>query len=109
MSLYNKYKSFYNIYNGKRLYSKNYDNSIIYNKANGKVYDEEDYYAIIRIPYELFNIKTVIYEPIYVSNDDDFNWYWMKKNWIKVDEIKIEEYVNYLGKTYNPDNSQCLN
>ena len=57
---------------------------------------------------ELFNVKTTIYEPIYISNSSDFNWYWTNKKWIEVDEIKIEEYVNYLGGTYNPDNSMCL-
>lgn len=108
MSLYNKYKKFYNINNGIRLYSKNYDNDIIYNKANDKVYDAENYYAVIRIPYELFNVKTVIYEPIYLSNDNDFDWYWINKGWIKTTEMKIEEYVNYLGGVYNKDNSMCL-
>lgn len=108
-SLYDKYRELYEIYNGKRLYSKNYSNEIINNKLYGRVFDDEDYYAVIRIPSQLFNVKNVIYEPIYISNDDDFNWYWMKKNWIKVDEVKIREYVNYLGKTYNSDNSKCLN
>ena len=63
---------------------------------------------VIRIPKELFNVKTVIYEPIYMSNTNDFNWYWNKKKWIDVTEIKIEEYVNYLGYTYNSDNSSCI-
>lgn len=34
---------------------------------------------MIRIPNELFNVNTVIYEPIYMSNINDFNWYWNKK------------------------------
>ena len=32
-----------------------------------------------------------------------------QKNYIKVSEAKIESYVNFLGGTYNPDNSSCLN
>lgn len=108
MSLYSKYKKYYNINSGVRLYSKNYDTDVIYNKSSGRVYDYKNYYAVIRIPYELFNVKTVIYEPIYMSNDNDFNWYWTNKKWIQVTEMKIEEYVNYMGGTYNKDNSSCL-
>ena len=32
-----------------------------------------------------------------------------QKKYIKVSEAKIESYVNFLGGTYNPDNSSCLN
>lgn len=109
-SLYNKYKKYKyykNLY-GVRLYSKNLDNDYIYNKLYGNVYNATNYYAVIRIPYELFNVKTVIYEPIYLSNINDYNWYWTNKNWINVTEMKIEEYVNYLGGTYNKDNKSCL-
>ena len=45
---------------------------------------------------------------IFLSNSSDFNWYYTGGNWIKVSEIKIEEYVNYLGGTYKSDNSMCL-
>ena len=108
-SLYNKYKKYYNINdNGIRLYSRDYNSGGIYNKLYGNVYSYIDYYAVIRIPSELFNVKTVIYEPIYMSNFNDFNWYWTNKYWIDVAEIKIEEYVNYLGGTYDEDNSMCL-
>jgi len=107
-SLYNKYKKYYGNINGIRLYSRDISNNNIYNKLYGTVYNADDYYAIIRIPMELFNVKTVIYEPIYLSNINDYNWYWTKKKWIEVSEIKIEEYVNYLGGTYNKDNSSCL-
>ena len=37
------------------------------------------------------------------------NWYWNEKNYIKVSEAKIESYINFLGGTYNPDNTSCLN
>ena len=107
-SLYNRYKKYYTNISGVRLYSKNLDNDVIYNKLYGSVYNATNYYAVIRIPYELFNVKTVIYEPIYMSNISDYNWYWTKKNWIQVTEMKIEEYVNYLGGTYNKDNKSCL-
>lgn len=108
-SLYNRYKKYYNINdNALRLYSRDSDTGNSYNKVDGNVYNYVDYYAMIRIPKELFNVKTVIYEPIYMSNTNDFNWYWNKKKWIDVTEIKIEEYVNYLGYTYNSDNSSCI-
>ena len=32
----------------------------------------------------------------------------MNENWIKVSEMKIQEYVNFLGGTYNSDNKKCL-
>lgn len=109
MSLYNKYRKLYGISdNLVRLYSKDYDTDTVYNKINGAIYSNTNYYAVIRIPYELFNVDNIIYEPIYLSNSSDFNWYYSSSNWIKVAEIKIEEYVNYLGGTYNKDNSMCL-
>lgn len=108
-SLYNKYKKYYKINdNTVRLYSRDYDSGSIFNKLYGNVYDKDDYYAIIRIPKELFNVKMTIYEPIYMSNSSDFNWYWINKKWVDVTEIKIKEYVNYLGGTYIEDNSMCI-
>ena len=109
ISLYNKYKKLYalNDYN-IRLYTRDYNTSIAYNKLYGDIYSIIDFYAIIRIPDELFNVKNIIYEPIYISNTNDFNWYWNNKKWIDVSELKIEEYVNYIGGNYNKDNSMCL-
>ena len=108
-SLYDRYMKYYNINdNALRLYSRDSNTGNSYDKLDGKVYNYVDYYAMIRIPKELFNVKTVIYEPIYMSNINDFNWYWNKKKWIDVTEIKIEEYVKYLGFTYNSDNSSCI-
>lgn len=107
--LYNKFRKFYNINdNSIRMYSKNYDTDEIYNKANGEIYDYMNYYAVIRIPYELFNVSNVIYEPMYLTNSADYTWYWSNQNWIKVSEMKIQEYVNYMGGKYNKDNSSCL-
>lgn len=108
-SLHNKFKNYYKINDDyPRIYSRDYDTDKIFNKINGNSNENIDYYAIIRIPKQLFNIKTVIYEPIYISNINDYSWYWNNKKWIEVTEIKIEEYVNYLGGTYKKDNSKCL-
>ena len=108
-SLYDKYNEYYGIKdNALRLYSRDSNTGNSYNKLDGKIYNYIDYYAMIRIPLELFNVRTVIYEPIYMSNINDFDWYWNKKKWIDIAEIKIKEYVNYLGYIYNNDNSSCL-
>ena len=109
LSLYNKYKSFYNIKDKNiRFYSRNNDTDAIYNKSSAKIYNSSDYYVVQRVPYELFNVKTVIYEPIYLTNSSDYSCYYVKKNWIKISEMKINEYVNYLGGEYSSDNTNCL-
>ena len=109
ISLYNKFKKLYNINDNKiRVYSRNSDTNEIFNKSNGEVYSYKNYYSVIRVPYELFNVKSIIYEPIYMSNSSDFNWYYSANNWIKVSELKIEEYVKFMGGDYNPDNQKCL-
>lgn len=108
-SLYNKFREFYKINDDAiRLYSRDYDTGYSYNKISGTIYSFGNYYAVIRIPLELFNVKTTIYEPIYMSNSNDYNWYVSSGNWINVSEIKIREYVNYLGGTYDANNSGCL-
>lgn len=108
-NLYSRFKEYYGIKDDKiRLYSRDYNTDKVYDKLNGEVYDYMDYYAMIRIPKELYNVNITIYEPIYMSNSNDFNWYYTNKKWIDVTEIKIMEYVNYLGGTYNSDNSMCL-
>lgn len=109
MNLYNRYKTFYGIDDDEiRVYSRDYNTDRVYNKINGDVYSYMDYYAVIRIPKELFNVKVVLFEPMYMSNSNDFSWYYTSKKWISVSEIKIQEYVKYLGGTYNEDNSMCL-
>lgn len=108
-SLYNKFKAYYGINdNAIRVYSRDYDTGIVYNKLYGEIYSNTNYYAVIRIPYELFNVDNTIYEAIYMTNNNDFNFYVTNKKWIEIAEIKIKEYVNYLGGVYNPDNSKCL-
>ena len=109
LTLFNKYKKFYDIGNDRiRMYSKDYYNDEIFNKANGEVYGNKNYYSILRIPRELFNVKNVIYEPIYMTNPNDFNWYYASNNWIPISELKIKEYVTSIGGTYKTDNSKCL-
>ena len=107
--LYNKYRKFYGINDKKiRIYAKDYEEAILLDKTNGQVYDNKNFYSILRITYELFNVKNVIYEPIYMTNASDFNWYYASRNWIKVSEMKIKEYVNSIGGVYQSDNSKCL-
>ena len=109
LSLYDKYRKFYNTNDSRiRMYSKDYYTDEIFDKANGQVYGNKNYYSILRIPRELFNVKNVIYEPIYMTNPDDFNWYFASNNWIKVSELKIKEYVSSIGGVYKSDNSKCL-
>ena len=109
MALYRRFMKFYNITDDKiRMYAKDYDTDEIFDKANGQVYTNKNYYSVIRIPYEMFNVKNVIYEPIFMTNPNDFNWYYASGNWIKISEAKIEEYVKYMGGVYNSDNKKCL-
>lgn len=108
LNLYKQFSDFYNIHNDRiRMYSKDYDNDQIFNKSNGEVYTNKNYYSVIRIPYEMYNVKNVIYEPVFMTNSNDFNWYYSTENWIKISEMKIKEYVNYMGGTYNSDNKKC--
>ena len=108
-NLYDKFKKFYGINDNKiRIYAKDYEDEKLLDKSNGQVYNNKNYYSILRITYELFNVKNVIYEPIYMTNASDFNWYYASRNWIKVSEIKIKEYVNSIGGVYKSDYSKCL-
>ena len=94
--------------NHTRFYARDYDTERIYSKLNGEVYTFKNNYAVNRIPYETANVKSIIYEGCYMSNKDEFRWYWINNNWYKVSEAKIEVYVNSLGIAYNSDNSSCL-
>ncbi len=109
LTLFNKYKKFYGIGDDRiRMYSKDYYNDQILDKSDGQVYGNKNYYSVLRIPIELFNVKNVIYEPIYMTNPNDFNWYYASGNWVQVSELKIKEYVTQIGGTYKTDNSKCL-
>lgn len=97
------WKTFYPLTeNHVRLYARNYDTDSIKTKENNDIYSFRNYYAMNRIPYELYNSKVVIYEGCYMSNLEDFTWYYLNKNWIQVSEAKIKVYVESLGKTYIP-------
>lgn len=92
------------IYNTKenhiRIYTRNYNTGTIFTKENNEKYYFTDYYAVIRLPYELFNIKNALYEGAYLSNYNDFNWYYKEENWKKLSEEKIKVYVESLGIGY---------
>lgn len=110
LAIVNKFNSIYPLKeNHMRFYARDYDTEKKYSMLNGETYTFKDNYAVNRIPYQIFNTKSIIYEGAYLSNKEDFDWYWNKNNWIKVSEAKIEVYVTSLGKSYNPDNSSCLN
>ena len=81
-----------------RIYGRNYDTDELLSKESGQTYDILDFYAMQRIPYNLFNIYTTTYEGCYLSNMDDYKWY--INNWKKLSEIKIKNYVESLGITY---------
>lgn len=86
-----------------RFYTKDLETATPSNKLNGETYDFEDYYAVLRIPNELFNVKNVIFEGAYVNNKSDMNWYYDKQNWKQLSEVKIKAYVESLGIEYiNP-------
>lgn len=104
---------FNNIYPNReshlRFYATDYDTEKKYSMLSSMTYNFKDNYAVNRIPYQLFNTKTIIYEGCYLTSKEDYNWYWNEKNYIKVSEAKIESYINFLGGTYNSDNTSCLN
>ena len=109
LSIANKLNSIFDLKeNHKRFYARNYDTDAIFSKLNGEVYTFKDYYAINRIPLTISNVKSIIYEGCYMSNKEEFNWYWQLENWYRVSEAKIEAYVTSLGLTYSSDNSDCL-
>ena len=106
----NKFNNIYPVRESHlRFYATDYDTEKKYSMLSSMTYNFKDNYAVNRIPYQLFNTKTIIYEGCYLTNKEDYNWYWNEKNYIKVSEAKIESYINFLGGTYNPDNTSCLN
>jgi len=83
-----------------RLYTRNYNTGTIFTKENNEKYYFTDYYAVLRLPYQLFNIKNVLYEGSYLSNYSDFDWYYNKDNWKNLSEEKVKAYVTSLGIRY---------
>ena len=82
--LYYKFLSYYNLPEERRIYSRDYNTGTIYDKTHNEIYPYTDYYAIIRIPHDLYNTYVTIYEPIYISNTKEFNWYWINKKYIEI-------------------------
>lgn len=106
LNIINEFNKIYTLKeNHPRMYTRNYDTGEILSTIDGKKYDIKDYYCIIRIPYLLFNTKMVIYEPIYISNNNDYEWYWVNNNWKTISEIKIKEYLKELNVSYNEETS----
>lgn len=83
-----------------RVYTRNYNTGSIFSKGNEEQYYFTDYYAVLRIPKELFNVKNVLFEGSYLSNPADFDWYYTKQNWRELSEVKIKTYVELLGVKY---------
>lgn len=109
IAIANKWNSIYTMTdNHLRFYARDYDTEVKYAKLGGQTYTFKDNYAVNRIPYRVSNVKSIIYEGCYMSNDNDFKWYWLDENWYRVSEAKIEVYVKSLGINYNSDNSSCL-
>ena len=109
IAIANKWNNIFDLTeNHLRFYARDFDTEKKYAKLNGEVYNFKDNYAVNRIPYQIFNVKSIIYEGCYISNKNEFLWYWQNDNWHKVSEAKIETYVNSLGITYNNDNSSCI-
>ena len=109
ITIANKWNNIFDLTeNHLRFYARDFDTEKKYAKLNGEVYNFKDNYAVNRIPYQIFNVKSIIYEGCYMSNKNEFLWYWQNDNWYKVSEAKIETYVNSLGITYDSDNSSCL-
>ena len=103
LNIVNKFNKLYNLTtNQQRFYTRNIEESPKegYDMRNNQRYDFRDYYAVVRVPIELFNVKSVIYEGCYMDNEKDFKWYYLDKNYIKVSEIKIKQYVESLGVEY---------
>jgi len=93
-----------NLSSGLRFYSRDFDTGTFHSKLNNQVYTFRNWYAITRIPYELFNVNLMTFEPIFMSNAANFRWYWIEENWIHMSEVKIRAYVEHLGLTYVPPN-----
>ncbi len=90
----------YLINNQFTLYSKDSITYERYDKTQGQVYSYIDYYAVIRVPKDIFNVNVSLYEHAYMSNSNNFYWYYNLENWKRISEIKIKYYVESLGIKY---------
>ncbi|MEG2564038.1 MAG: N-acetylmuramoyl-L-alanine amidase [Bacilli bacterium] len=71
-----------------------------YSRLDNQIYTFTDYYSVIRTPYDLFNVKNILYEASYINCKKDYEWYYKKGNWKKLSEVKIKNYVESLGIKY---------
>ena len=83
-----------------RIYTRNYNTNSIFTKEDNNMYYFTDYYAVLRVPYQLFNVNNVLFEGSYLSNSKDFDWYYTNNNLKKLSEDKIKTYVEALGIEY---------
>ena len=83
-----------------RLYTRNFNEGEMFDKSDKQMYYFTDYYAVIRIPHDCFNTNNFIFEGSYLTNDDDFEYYYTDNNWQNFSEQKIKAVVEYLGKEY---------
>lgn len=83
-----------------RFYTKDFETATPNNKINGEIYNFDDYYSVIRVPYKLFKVKNVLFEGAYINNSNDMYWYYDKENWKMLSEVKIKFYVESLGLKY---------
>ncbi len=80
------------------IYARDYNTGTLYSKSAGQVYNYKNYYGILRIPSELFNINNItIYESCYLSNIDDYISYWNNENWKNISDIKVENYISKIN------------
>ncbi|MEG1309965.1 MAG: DUF5011 domain-containing protein [Bacilli bacterium] len=80
--------------NSNGMFTREYYNGQIASKGNGQYYDWTNYYAVLRIPADLFNNNHItIYESCFLSNIDDFINYWQNGNWQKISQIKVNNYI----------------
>ena len=83
LNIMNKFNSIYpNLDNHLRFYGRDYDTEKKYNMTTGNTYSFKDNYAVNRIPLNVFNVKSIIYEGSYLTNKNDYNWYWNNNGWI---------------------------
>lgn len=97
-----------NLDNHLRFYARDFDTEAKAIKLDGATYSFKDNYAVNRIPLKTAGVKSIIYEGCYLTNMEDFTWYWQDGNWVNMSEIKIKQYVNSLGGSYSSDNASCL-
>lgn len=96
IGIFNAVKSS-NVVKANAIYGKDYNNSKLYNKTSGTPYNLKNYYAVLRIPSELFNVNNiVIYENCYMSNVDEYIKYWNNEGWKKISDIKTSYYIKKL-------------